>query len=427
MADSLFGILLVCFIAGINCSSYLKDELGPDYDPVLRPGFYEGSPVDVFAQLHVESFGNIQEANMEFQVYSYLMQSWTDKRLAGKINRTVTFKGADIENLWTPDAYCYNARVTNIMLPNSETHSKASVSPEGELVYSRGVAFTASCVMDLHSFPHDRQSCFLKFGSYAYDDTDVILKWSNHEVQVSHDNMAQFSYLGGKLSTELQSFSGVNYTTIIATFSFQRRLGYYLLQVYIPDILIVLSSWIVFWLVPDDAGGRLTIGLTTILTIMFLSGAINASMPPVSYAKAMDWYLIVSFAFVFLSVIESLIVFVLFSKPLGKTLKAKGMICHSLKSKLLPSLKTRKRNRETGTRYKSPDGGQSAEHNMNITLTDHSLPMSLEDIRKKEERECHEMVMRRNKKIALQIDQMSRILFPIAFASYTLGYWIRYS
>jgi len=59
---------------------------------------------------------------------------------------------------------------------------------------------------------------------------------------------------------------------------------------------------------------------------MFLLGAINASMPPVSYAKAMDWYLIVSFAFVFLSVIESLIVFVLFSKPLGKTLKAKGMV-----------------------------------------------------------------------------------------------------
>ena len=70
----------------------------------------------------------------------------------------------------------------------------------------------------------------------------------------------------------------------------------------------------------------MTIGLTTILTIMFLLGAINASMPPVSYAKAMDWYLIVSFAFVFLSVIESLIVFVLFSKPLGKTLKAKGMV-----------------------------------------------------------------------------------------------------
>jgi len=69
---------------------------------------------------------------------------------------------------------------------------------------------------------------------------------------------------------------------------------------------------------PDNAGDRLTIGITTILTIMFLSGAINASMPPVSYAKALDWYLLVSFGFIFFSVIESLVVFLLSSRPLGK-------------------------------------------------------------------------------------------------------------
>lgn len=109
-----------------------------------------------------------------------------------------------------------------------------------------------------------------------------------------------------------------NFTTITVSYAFQRRLGYYLLQVYIPDIMIVLLSWIVFWMNPDNAGDRLAIGLTTILTIMFLSGAINASMPRVSYAKAMDWYLMISFAFVFFSVIESLVVFVLSSRPLGK-------------------------------------------------------------------------------------------------------------
>ena len=120
--------------------------------------------------------------------------------------------------------------------------------------------------------------------------------------------------------------SSVNYTTIIVTFSFQRRLGFYLLQVYVPDILIVLLSWIVFWLVPDDPGGRLTIGVTTVLTIMFQCGAVNVSLPPVSYAKAMDWYLMVSFAFVFLSVIESLVVFLLSTKPLGKTSKTKETV-----------------------------------------------------------------------------------------------------
>ena len=30
------------------------------------------------------------------------------------------------------------------------------------------ITFTASCFMDLHSFPHDRQSCYLKFGSCKY-------------------------------------------------------------------------------------------------------------------------------------------------------------------------------------------------------------------------------------------------------------------
>ena len=61
-----------------------------------------------------------------------------DKRLAGKMNRSVILKGSDINRVWTPDAYCYNARLTNLMLPNSETHSKLSISPEGVLMYSRG-------------------------------------------------------------------------------------------------------------------------------------------------------------------------------------------------------------------------------------------------------------------------------------------------
>lgn len=71
-------------------------------------------------------------------MYSYFKQIWTDKRLAGRINRSITLKGSDINRVWTPDAYCYNARLTNLMLPDAETHSKVSISPDGVLEYSRG-------------------------------------------------------------------------------------------------------------------------------------------------------------------------------------------------------------------------------------------------------------------------------------------------
>ena len=50
-------------------------------------------------------------------------------------------------------------------------------------------------------------------------------------------------------------------------------------------------------------------GITTILTIVFLLGMNNSSMPRVSYAKAIDWYLITCFMFVFATLVESLVVF----------------------------------------------------------------------------------------------------------------------
>ena len=60
----------------------------------------------------------------------------------------------------------------------------------------------------------------------------------------------------------------------------------------------------------DDIGNRMALGITTILTIMFLLGSLNGNLPKVSYPKALDWYLLVSFSFVFFSLIECIIVYV---------------------------------------------------------------------------------------------------------------------
>ena len=60
----------------------------------------------------------------------------------------------------------------------------------------------------------------------------------------------------------------------------------------------------------DDIGNRMALGITTVLTIMFLLGSLNGNLPKVSYPKALDWYLLVSFSFVFLSLIECMIVYV---------------------------------------------------------------------------------------------------------------------
>ena len=41
----------------------------------------------------------------------------------------------------------------------------------------------------------------------------------------------------------------VSRSVIFVQFTFQRTLGFYFLQIYIPLTIIVMSSWVSFWLV----------------------------------------------------------------------------------------------------------------------------------------------------------------------------------
>ena len=98
------------------------------------------------------------------------------------------------------------------------------------------------------------------------------------------------------------------------TFTFHRRMGFYFIQFYIPCIVMVSLSWISFWMDRYYIGERLSLGVTTILTIVFLLGSSNSTMPRVSYAKAIDWYLLGSFIFVFSTLVTDLLVYRLRSK-----------------------------------------------------------------------------------------------------------------
>lgn len=71
-------------------------------------------------------------------MYAYFHLTWKDPRLSGKVNHTLTLKGDKITNIWVPDPYCYNARESNMMIPDEETHSNLKIKPDGEIYYSRG-------------------------------------------------------------------------------------------------------------------------------------------------------------------------------------------------------------------------------------------------------------------------------------------------
>ena len=80
-------------------------------------------------------------------------------------------------------------------------------------------------------------------------------------------------------------------------------MGYYLIQIYIPASLIVVISWVSFWLNRGATPARVMLGVTTVLTMTTLISSTNASLPKISYVKSIDAYLAFCFFMVFASLI----------------------------------------------------------------------------------------------------------------------------
>ena len=61
------------------------------------------------------------------------------------------------------------------------------------------------------------------------------------------------------LCCEIVGVAG-NYSTLKVMFRLSRHMGYFLIQVYVPCILIVVLSWVSFWLNREATADRVGLG-----------------------------------------------------------------------------------------------------------------------------------------------------------------------
>lgn len=103
------------------------------------------------------------------------------------------------------------------------------------------------------------------------------------------------------------SFSGYPpgaYSCLRGGFVISRNLGFFLIQFYIPSVLLVILSWVSFWISVDAVVARVNIGLLTVLTLTTQSTGSSGQLPRVSYIKAIDVWMSTCLVFAFASLIE---------------------------------------------------------------------------------------------------------------------------
>ncbi|KAF7650511.1 hypothetical protein LDENG_00125030 [Lucifuga dentata] len=273
------------------------------HDITKRPAI----PVGVDVQ--VESLDSISEVDMDFTMTLYLRHYWKDERLSftSSTNKSMTFDGRLVKKIWVPDVFFVHSK-RSFIHDTTTDNIMLRVFPDGHVLYSLRVTVTAACNMDFSRFPLDSQTCSLELESYAYTDEDLMLYWKSGDESLSTDDrisLSQFLIQKFHTTSRLAFYSSTGwYNRLYINFTLRRHIIFFLLQTYFPATLMVMLSWVSFWIDRHAVPARVSLGITTVLTMSTIITGVNASMPRVSYIKAVDIYLWVSFVFVFLSVLE---------------------------------------------------------------------------------------------------------------------------
>ncbi|XP_059846493.1 glycine receptor subunit alphaZ1 isoform X2 [Hemitrygon akajei] len=265
-------------------SDFLDKLMGrtSGYDARIRPNF-KGPAVNVTCNIFINSFGSIAETTMDYRLNIFLRQQWNDPRLAYSEfpDDSLDLDPSMLDSIWKPDLFFANEKGAHFHEITTD-NKLLRIFKNGNVLYSIRLTLSLACPMDLKNFPMDVQTCIMQLESFGYTMNDLIFEWDESAaVQVADGlTLPQFILKEEKdLRYCTKHYNTGKFTCIEARFHLERQMGYYLIQMYIPSLLIVILSWVSFWINMDAAPARVGLGITTVLTMTTQSSGSRASLP----------------------------------------------------------------------------------------------------------------------------------------------------
>ncbi|UCD35768.1 MAG: hypothetical protein JSU90_02735, partial [Nitrospiraceae bacterium] len=270
--------------------------LGTGVD-TARPALKRPIPVKIGIKLH--QIAGVDQKNENFTVVATLFMKWHETSLAFNPNdvgkRVKLYMGDELIRARTEDSMIWPEFNIFNQQGNRWTQSKAAVIfPNGSALYLERFTTTLQAPdFDFRKFPFDAQQFFIRVDS-------LLPEW-----EVLFELMEGYSEVGQQLGEEewlVTSFdpsiseaetAGRPVSRFNFRFEARRHLEYYIFRILLPILIILLVSWVVFFL--KDYSKRIDVAGGNLLLFIAFNFTISSDLPRLGYLTFMDAIMISAF------------------------------------------------------------------------------------------------------------------------------------
>ncbi|CAL8118138.1 unnamed protein product [Orchesella dallaii] len=219
--------------------------------------------------------------------------------------------------IWVPDPYIVNAKSTDVGQLTQKLVT-VYIFRNRTIHYTTNLFATVACAMNYKYYPWDYQVCPMYIESFSYDESQVKYRWTSESAFTINEKLRMLQFVVTRPLHYHQAsvpryLEDKNFTQLIACFRFDRLLGNHLIQTFAPCSLIVCLSWFSFWLELNALSARMSLVVTSILTLVTQFVGLRADIPPVAYIKAIDIWMGGCMIWVFGALGEYVLVKVIYS------------------------------------------------------------------------------------------------------------------
>ncbi|HEV3393794.1 MAG TPA: hypothetical protein VG103_09855 [Chthoniobacterales bacterium] len=294
-----------------------------------RPGAQEG-PTQVSVGIWIVDISNIDSAQQHFTADIAVVLQWKDARLAHTGTGLAHYA---LDQIWTPRVAIANETSSvSRKFPDS-----VEVEPDGTVIYRQRYAGSFTQSLRLQSFPFDRQAFHFQVVAIRYRPNEVVFVPDENWIRDGLQQAAGISpsitlpdWTVEKWDAKARVYAltpGMQYSGYAFEFTASRNVAYYIWKVILPLVLIVMMSWVVFWIDPATSNSQISVAVTSMLTLIAYRFAVDSQLPRLPYMTRLDLFFLVSTLLVFFSLIEVLITTILENKQQTERAKKIDRYC----------------------------------------------------------------------------------------------------